>query len=111
MVHRLIGREPGYGRHDSERVGRKEYHIGRVGSGAARQVVGNRVDRVAGTGVLGNAVGIEVYGSGDGIEHHVLQHRAEHLSGTVDLGLSLWPEPDDLGVAATLEVENPAVTP
>ena len=49
-------------------------------------------------------------GAGDGIDHHVLEHRAE-ADGLVDLRLGAGREADDLGVAAALEVEDAVVGP
>ena len=56
-------------------------------------------------------VGVEVDRAGRRIEHHVLEHGAEHLGRGVDLGLGLGAQPDHLGVAAALEVEDAAVAP
>jgi hypothetical protein len=46
-----------------------------------------------------------------GPEDHVLEHGPETAGGGVDLGLVLGREPDDLGVAAALEVEDALVGP
>ena len=54
---------------------------------------------------------MEVERLGLGVEHHVLDHRAEARGGGVDLGLRLRRERDRLGVAAALEVEGAAVGP
>ena len=56
-------------------------------------------------------VGVEVDGPGGGVEHHVLEHRPEHLGGRVDLRLGVGAKPDHLGVAPALEVEHAAVAP
>ena len=56
-------------------------------------------------------VGVEFDRPRGRVEHHVLQHGAEHLGGGVDLGLGVGPEPDHLGVAAALEVEHASVAP
>ena len=44
--------------------------------------------------------------AGDGIDRDVLQHRAPHFRGGVDLRLGLLRQLDDLGVAAALEIED-----
>ena len=46
-----------------------------------------------------------------GIEHHVLQHRAEAVGGGEDFRLGLVREPDGLGVAAALEIEDAVRAP
>src|SRR3546814_8469131 len=53
----------------------------------------------------------EVEPAGDGIDHHILQHRAEALGGGVDLGLRLGREADHLGITAALEVEDRGIRP
>ena len=111
MVHRLVGRQPGDRGHDPEGVGRKEDDVFRVPARATRLEIGDVVDRVAGAGVLGDPVGVEVHGARGRVEHHVLEHGAEPLGGAVDLRLGLLPKPDHLGVAATFEVEHSAVAP
>ena len=46
-----------------------------------------------------------------GIDLHVLQHRAPHLGGGVDLRLGFLRQLDDLGVAAALEIEEAVLRP
>ena len=67
------------------------------------------VDRVGNTGVLGNALVVEV-------DHAVLVNGyvlEESITpdGTVDIRLRLLVELDDLRIAATLEVEHALVVP
>src|SRR5690606_39925537 len=45
------------------------------------------------------------------VEDHVLEDRAEPLRGTVDLGLRLARQPDRLGIAAALEIEDAVWAP
>ena len=46
-----------------------------------------------------------------GVDHHVLEDRAEPAGGRVDLRLGLGRQLDHLGVAAALEVEDARVAP
>ncbi len=111
VIHRLVGGKPGDRRHDPERVGGEEDDVAGMAAGAAGEMIGDIVDRIAGAGVLGDGVGVEIHRSGGRVEHHILQHGAEHLSCRVDLRLGVRPEPDHLGVTAALEVEHAAVAP
>ena len=74
-------------------------------------VVGHVVDRVRGARVLGDFRRVEVDGARHRVHHDVLEHRAEHPRGCEDLGLALARQPDDLGVAAPLEVEHAQIRP
>ena len=111
VVHRLVRGEPRDRRQDAERVGGEEHDVLGMPARAGRKMVRDVVDRIAGAGVLGDLVRVEVHRAGRRIQHHVLEHGAEHLAGGVDLGLGVGPEPDDLRVAAALEVEDAAIAP
>ena len=66
---------------------------------------------IAGPGVLGAGVVVEIELPCLGIEDDVLEHGAEAPRGGVDLGFAQRVEADDLGVAAALDVEDAAVGP
>ena len=112
MVHRLLGGEQADRRQHAERVGGQHDD---VGSGwPARPVaagVRDELERVAAARVLGQAVVVEARRCRRAVEDDVLQHRAEPRRGGVDLRLGRGVEPDHLGVAAALEVEDAVRTP
>ena len=73
--------------------------------------VGDHVDRVGGPRVLGQRVIVQVEYPRIGVDHHVLEHRAELPRRGVDLRLCLLGQADHLGVTAALEIEHAAVAP
>ena len=67
--------------------------------------------RVCGSSVLGQSIGIQIEISRILVDHDVLQHCAEGLRTGVDLGLGLRAEANHLRVAASFEVEYAIVAP
>ncbi len=78
---------------------------------ATGEMIRDVADRIAGPGVLGQAVVVEVHPSMHRIEHHILQHGSERLRRHVDLGLGVGPKPNDLGVTSPFEIEHATLTP
>ena len=78
------------------------------GCGAMPVLVGIRdeVERIAGPRVLGQAGIVDIGHPGQRVEHDVFEHRAEAGDRRVDLRLGGRRQVDDLGVAATLEIED-----
>src|SRR6266545_953941 len=68
------------------------------------------LQRIGGTGVLGNFVGAEIEQPRVGINRDVFQDGAE-ADGAPDLRLILAREPDAFRITAALEIEDPAVAP
>ena len=111
VIHRLLPGELGDRRQHAEGVGRQEDDVPGVPAASARHVVADVRQRVRRARVLGDALVLELHLPAVGIEHDVLEDRAEHLRGPVDVGLALRREVDDLGVAAPLEVERAFAAP
>jgi hypothetical protein len=110
VVRRLRGAEPADGWDDAERVRREEDHVRRVPPDGRDGGARDELDGVGDAGVLCDGVIVEVGDARPLVEDHVLQDRAE-ADRVPDLGLALARQPDALGVAPTLEVEDPAVGP
>ena len=68
------------------------------------------LERVGRARVLGDLVGIEIEQARARVHRHVFEDRAE-ADGVPDLRLVLPREPDALGVASALEVEDAVVAP
>ena len=68
--------------------------------------IGDEVERIAGAGVLGQAVIVDIGHPAHRVEHDILQHRAKAGDRRVDLGLGGRRQVDHLGVAAALEIED-----
>ena len=79
--------------------------------GAAARGVWDGVERIGRAGILGLGAVVVVRHARDGIEHHVLQHRAEAVGGVPDHRLGFLAEPDGLGVAAAFEIEDAVRAP
>ena len=82
-----------------------------VAGDAARARVRDRGQRVGAPGVLGPAAVVEIEDVGVGVHRDVLEHGAEHPRRGMDRGLRARREPDHLGVAAALEVEEAVAAP
>src|ERR1035438_6976536 len=76
-----------------------------------RKIVFDVIERISAAGVLGEGVVVEVQPARERVEHHVLENSAKAARASVDLRLGLGREPDDLGIAAVLEVEDAAFAP
>src|ERR671920_43025 len=110
VVGGLRGREGAYGGQDPEGVGRQEQNGRGVAARAVRHGSRYVLQRVGDAGVLRqHAVGV-IHLARATVHHHVLQHRPE-ADGIPDLGFLLRGQVYRLGVAATLEVEDPGVGP
>ena len=82
-----------------------------VAGHAFGNVVRDVVNRIGGARVFRDPLRVQIHRARLGIHVHVLEHGAEHLGGCIDLRLALAGQPDYLGVAAALEVEDPLVGP
>ena len=111
VVHRLVARQPADGRQDAERVGGQEDDRRRLAGHAVLGAVADVVQREGGARVLGELLRVEIELARRRIDVDVLEDRAEALRGRVDVGLVDVAEPDGLGVAAALEVEDALVAP
>ena len=111
MVHRLLRRQLRDRRHHSERIAREEDDVVGMSGHSFGDMVRDVMNRIRCPRILGDPLGIEVHGAGLGIHVDVFQHGPEHLGRGVDLGLTGARQPDDLGVAATLEVEDALIRP
>src|SRR5207245_10556521 len=92
-------------------VGGKEHDVMRVLGGACERSVGNQVDRVCRPGVLCPRLRVVIGNPWAGVVDLGLEDRAEAFGRGVDLRFGLLVDPDRLGVTATLEVKDAAVTP
>ena len=64
------------------------------------------VDRIGGAGVLGQRAVVEIEPARRLVDRHILEHGSRALGGGVDLRLGVRRQPDDLGIAAALEIED-----
>ena len=111
VIHRLIGGELGDRRQHAIGIGGQHDYRFRHRPHIFRRSVGDELDGIRATAVLGEAVVIEIDFTGGGIDHDIFQHGAEALGRGENLGLGLWREADHLGVAATFEVEHGGIRP
>ena len=110
VEERLVARQSRDRRQDPERIGGQHHDRARVARQLGRQRVRDPLELVRGARVLGLRVVVEVDHAAL-VDGDVLEHRAERLRRLEDLGLRLGGEPDHLGVAATLDVEDTGVAP
>lgn len=111
-VEHGLGRvELGDGRENTAGVaGEEDNVLGVVGRQAGDLGVGDVLDGVGATSVLGEGGIVVVDLAGVGVEDNVLKDGAV-ADGVVNIGLLLGRETDGLGVAATFDVEDTAVRP
>src|SRR5512133_2994257 len=107
---RLLTAEAGERWEDPEGVGGEEDDRARVARALFRKRVGDLFQLVSRARVLGLRVVVEVEDAAL-VDDHVLEHRSPGPRRRVDLRLRLLREPDHLGIAAALEVEDPVVAP
>lgn len=111
MEHSLGTVELGNWRQDTASIASEENDVGGHVLGQARNLgVGNVLDRVCATGVLGQSNVVIVNFAGVGVENDVLQNGSV-ANGPVNIRLLLGRQTNGLCVAATLDVENTAITP
>lgn len=111
VVHDLLVGELGDGGNDTSGITGEQNDVGGVGLSDTGQLgVGNVLDGVGASGVLGEGSVVVVDLSGNGVEDNVLQNRAK-LDGVENIGLLLSRETQALGVAAALNVEDAGVGP
>lgn len=111
MVLSLFGGEAGYGGEDTESIASEHDDVGGLTVGDTWDLrVGDVLDRVGTTGVLGDGDVVVIGYTVGGVVDDVLEDRTE-FDGTVDLGFLLGTEVDALGVASTLNVEDTGVGP
>lgn len=111
VEHGLGAVELGDGRQDTAGVAGEEDDVGGHVVGQAGDLcVGDVLDGVGAAGVLGEGDVVVVDLAGDGVEDDVLEDGAV-ADGVVDIRLLLGRQANALGVAATLDVEDTAVTP
>ena len=82
--------------------------LGLALNGARNAGVGNKVDGVGATGVLGDVDVVVVGIAGGDVVYDVLKDRTE-ADSVIDLGFLLGGKVDALGIAATLDVEDTGV--
>ena len=111
VVHGLFGSKAGNGRHDAGGIAGEHDDVGGVPGHLLRHGVVDEGQGIAGSGVLGAAVVVQVQAPGDGIVDHILQDGAELARAGEDFRFRLRRQVDDLGVAAVLEVEDAFVAP
>lgn len=111
VVHDLLVGELGDGGDNTSSVTGEQDDVGGVRLGNAGQLgVGDELDGVRASGVLGEGSILVVDLSGKRVEDNVLKDGAE-LDGVENIGLLLLGETEALGVAATLDVEDTSVGP
>mmetsp|Transcript_888 Transcript_888/g.1700 ORF Transcript_888/g.1700 Transcript_888/m.1700 type:complete len:535 (-) Transcript_888:1108-2712(-) len=111
VVHRLRRCQPRDRGQDAEGVAGQHNDILGRATLAGRGGIRDHLDRVSAAHVRGQAVVVEVQLQRILVVDHVLDHGRELLGRSVDLRLCLFPQVDGLGVAATLEVEDPVIRP
>lgn len=111
VVLSLLRRETRDGGKDTESVAGEHDDVRRLAVGNARNLgVGDVLDGVGATSVLGDRDVVVVGNAVSGVVDNVLEDGTE-ADGVVDLGLLLGREVDALGVASTLNVEDTSVGP
>lgn len=111
VEHGLGAVELGDGGQDTAGITGEEDDVGGHVVGQAGDLgVGDVLDGVGAAGVLGESDIVVVNLAGDGVKDDVLKDGAV-ADGVVDIGLLLGGQANALGVAATLNVEDTAVTP
>ena len=110
VVGGLLRREAGDGWQHAKGVAGQENDVLRVPSLRVRGAVVDEFNRVGASRVLRLAGVVEVGNTGL-VEDDVLQDRTKATGGAEDSGLVLFGEVDQLGVAATLEVEHTVGAP
>ncbi len=105
MVHRLLRGQLAERRQHTEGIGRQHDDVVGQAADTGRAGVGDKVDRIGGARVLGDAVVVEVE-LARLVHDDVLKDGAEAAGGGVDLRLGRGIEADHLGVATTLEIEH-----
>ena len=109
VVASLLGGQFADRREDAESVtGEHDDVLGLALDGARNASVGNKVDGVSATGVLGDADIIVVGLARNDVVYDVLEDGTE-ADSVVDLWLLFGRKVDALGVAATLDVEDTVV--
>ena len=127
MVLRLFGCEAGDGGKDTERVAAKHDYVRRLSIGDTRDFgIRDELDRVGAARVFGDRHIVVIRLPVGRVVHHILEDRAKSDS-TKDLGFLrvrqrkahgamnrthlVSGEVDALGVASSLDVEHPGITP
>src|SRR5207244_12356313 len=110
MIQRLFRRESADGRQYAKGIASQEENVSRMVAFSRSLAVVDEIDGVGGAGVFRNAIIVELRPMRVRIDHHVFQDAAE-TDGVPDLWLALSRQPNGLGIAATLEVEDALVRP
>ena len=111
VIHGLRRRKARDRRHDPIRIAGEEEDVRGVTAHPARHVIADVMNGIRRAGVFRDLVRVEIDRARGGIDDDVLEHGAEHLGRRIDLGLPFARQPDDLRVAAALEVEDSLVGP
>ena len=111
VVDGLVGSQARDGRHHAGGVAGEENDVLRMARALFGQMIVNVFERISGARVLRDLVVVQIDVARDGIERHVFQDGAEAAGDGVDLRLGFLRKPNDLGVAAVLEIENAVVAP
>src|SRR5215469_14141066 len=106
MIHRLFSVKPGDRRHDAESVCSEHDDMAWVRPEPLRVGVGNKIDRIAGARVLGQALIVDIGDPRLFIEHDVFEHRAKPADRGIDFGLRGRRQIDYLGIAAAFKIEH-----
>lgn len=111
VEHGLVAVQLGDGGQDTAGVAGEEDDVGGSVGGQARDLgVGDVLDGVGASSVLGEGGIVVVDFAGGGVEDDVLEDGSV-ADGAEDIGLLLSRQTDGLGVAATLDVEDTVVAP
>jgi hypothetical protein len=106
-----FGRQARDGRHDPAGIaGQHDDVLGMPGL-FLRDSVGDKLQRVRSTGILGDRFVVQVDQAGDRVEGDVFEHRPKTMGGGVDLRFGRFRQANDLGITAALEVEDALVAP
>ena len=105
VIHRLFRRQSRNRRQHAESIGGQEDNVLGMSAHARESRVLDEIHRVGRARVLGHAVIVVIRNACVGIKHNIFQDTTE-ADRMEDLGLIPLRQPDALGVAAALEVED-----
>ena len=107
----LIGRKAGDGRHDSACVAGQHNDVPGMAAESVRHRAVEMRNRVGGAGILGQRIVVEVDLPGLGVKRDIFQDGPETTRAGIDLWLAFRRQPNDLGIASALEIEDAVITP
>src|SRR2546425_355725 len=89
----------------------QQHHVLGLTGASRAGGVGDEIERIGRAGIFRLRAVVEIRHAGVRVEHDVFQHRAETLTGGIDLRLGLARQLDALGVAAAFEIEDAVLAP